>query len=29
MKEAGLPIHGEAIVHDVPGLIELVRTSLK
>jgi uroporphyrinogen III methyltransferase / synthase len=29
MKEAGLPIHGEAAVHDIPGLVALVNSSLK
>lgn len=24
MKETGIPVHGEAAVHDIPGLIELV-----
>ena len=29
MKEAGIPVHGEAAVHDIPGLIELVTKKLK
>ncbi|HYG74272.1 MAG TPA: uroporphyrinogen-III C-methyltransferase [Planctomycetota bacterium] len=28
MKECGIPFSGEAAVHDIPGLIELVRKSL-
>lgn len=29
MKDAGIPVHGEAAVHDIPGLIELVTQKLK
>ncbi|HEY3321878.1 MAG TPA: uroporphyrinogen-III C-methyltransferase [Planctomycetota bacterium] len=28
MKEVGLPVHGEAAVHDIPGLVELVKQTV-
>ena len=28
MKEAGIPVHGEAREHDIPGLVELLREAL-
>jgi uroporphyrinogen III methyltransferase/synthase len=27
MKEVGLPLHGEAKQHDIPGLVELLRST--
>jgi uroporphyrinogen III methyltransferase / synthase len=29
MKEVGLPLHGEAKQHDIPGLVELLRTTFR
>ena len=28
MKEAGIPVHGEARQHDIPGLVELLQAAL-